>query len=140
MPELCWAGCGEPGSGTVARVSPDASRIVRVPLCRRVVATPSELGAMSTHLETELVLALLNMAGCNAAAKASSITLDRGTQYTSSAVGLRCRETRDWPSDDARREPAGLSWTAAHGRRCRGKTAERSPPPHRIRIRTTTPS
>lgn len=54
--------------------------------------------AMETHLRTELVLAALNMAWRQRRPGGVIHHSDRGTQYTSIAFGLRCRETGITPS------------------------------------------
>ncbi|HWQ37064.1 MAG TPA: IS3 family transposase [Burkholderiales bacterium] len=54
--------------------------------------------AMAEHLRTELVLAALNMAIGQRRAKGIVHHSDHGTQYTSIAFGLRCREANVRPS------------------------------------------
>ena len=54
--------------------------------------------AMAEHLRTELVLAALNMALGQRKAKGVVHHSDHGTQYTSIAFGLRCREAGVRPS------------------------------------------
>ena len=54
--------------------------------------------AMENHLRTELVLAALNMAWTQRRPSEVICHSDRGTQYTSIAFGLRCRETGITPS------------------------------------------
>jgi putative transposase len=54
--------------------------------------------AMATHLRTELVLAALNMALEQRRPAAVVHHSDQGTQYTSIAFGLRCREAGVRPS------------------------------------------
>jgi putative transposase len=48
--------------------------------------------AMATHLRTELVLEALNMALGRRLPTAVIRHSDQGTQYTSIAFGMRCRE------------------------------------------------
>ena len=50
--------------------------------------------AMATHLRTELVLEALNMATWQRRPKQVIHHSDQGTQYTSVAFGLRCKEAR----------------------------------------------
>jgi putative transposase len=54
--------------------------------------------AMAEHLRTELVLAALNMAIGQRRAKDVGHHSDHGTQYTSIAFGLRCKEAGVRPS------------------------------------------
>ncbi|MGH9578948.1 MAG: IS3 family transposase, partial [Terriglobales bacterium] len=54
--------------------------------------------AMAEHLKTELVLAALNMALGQRRAKHVVHHSDHGTQYTSIAFGLRCKEAKVRPS------------------------------------------
>jgi len=54
--------------------------------------------AMAEHLRTELVLAALNMALGQRRAKGVVHHSDHGTQYTSIAFGLRCKEAKVRPS------------------------------------------
>lgn len=54
--------------------------------------------AMAEHLRTELVLAALNMALGQRRAKDVVHHSDHGTQYTSIAFGLRCKEAKVRPS------------------------------------------
>ena len=54
--------------------------------------------AMATHLRTELVLDSLNMAVWQRRPERVIHHSDQGTQYTSIAFGLRCREARVRPS------------------------------------------
>jgi putative transposase len=54
--------------------------------------------AMAEHLRTELVLAALNMALGQRRAKGVVHHSDHGTQYTSIAFGLRCKEAKIRPS------------------------------------------
>ena len=54
--------------------------------------------AMAEHLRTELVLAALNMALGQRQAKGVVHHSDHGTQYTSIAFGLRCKEAKVRPS------------------------------------------
>ncbi|UCG87519.1 MAG: IS3 family transposase, partial [Gemmatimonadota bacterium] len=54
--------------------------------------------AMETHLRTELVLQALNMALWQRKPEAVIHHSDQGTQYTSIAFGLRCREAGVRPS------------------------------------------
>lgn len=54
--------------------------------------------AMAEHLRTELVLATLNMALGQQRAKNVVHHSDHGTQYTSVAFGLRCKEAGVRPS------------------------------------------
>ena len=54
--------------------------------------------AMAEHLRTELVLAALGMALGQRRAKDLVHHSDHGTQYTSIAFGLRCREAKVRPS------------------------------------------
>lgn len=54
--------------------------------------------AMETHLRTELVLAALNMALSQRRPIAVIHHSDQGTQYTSIAFGIRCREAGVRPS------------------------------------------
>jgi putative transposase len=54
--------------------------------------------AMAEHLRTELVLAALNMALGQRPAKHVVHHSDHGTQYTSIAFGLRCKEAKVRPS------------------------------------------
>ncbi len=54
--------------------------------------------AMETHLRTELVLAALNMALAQRRPAAVIHHSDQGTQYTSIAFGLRCRQAGVRPS------------------------------------------
>ena len=54
--------------------------------------------AMATHLRTELVLEALNMALTQRRPAAVIHHSDQGTQYTSIAFGLRCREAGVRPS------------------------------------------
>jgi putative transposase len=54
--------------------------------------------AMAEHLRTELVLAALNMAIAQRRAKDVVHHSDHGTQYTSIAFGLRCKEAGVRPS------------------------------------------
>ena len=54
--------------------------------------------AMATHLRTELVLDALNMALWQRRPQAVIHHSDQGTQYTSIAFGLRCKEARVRPS------------------------------------------
>jgi putative transposase len=54
--------------------------------------------AMATHLRTELVLEALNMALTQRRPTAVIHHSDQGTQYTSIAFGLRCREAGVRPS------------------------------------------
>jgi putative transposase len=54
--------------------------------------------AMATHLRTELVLEALNMATWQRRPKQVIHHSDQGTQYTSIAFGLRCREVGVRPS------------------------------------------
>ena len=54
--------------------------------------------AMAEHLRTELVLAALNMALGQRRAKHVVHHSDHGTQYTSIAFGLRCKEAKVRPS------------------------------------------
>ena len=54
--------------------------------------------AMAEHLRTELVLAVLNMALGQRRAKGLVHHSDHGTQYTSIAFGLRCKEAKIRPS------------------------------------------
>jgi putative transposase len=54
--------------------------------------------AMATHLRTELVLDALNMAIWQRRPKQVILHSDQGTQYTSIAFGLRCREVGVRPS------------------------------------------
>jgi putative transposase len=54
--------------------------------------------AMAEHLRTELVLAALNMALGQRRAKDAVHHSDHGTQYTSIAFGLRCKEAGVRPS------------------------------------------
>jgi putative transposase len=53
---------------------------------------------MATHLRTELVLEALNMALTQRRPAAVIHHSDQGTQYTSIAFGLRCREAGVRPS------------------------------------------
>ena len=54
--------------------------------------------SMATHLRTELVLEALNMALQQRRPQGVIHHSDQGTQYTSIAFGLRCREARVRPS------------------------------------------
>jgi putative transposase len=54
--------------------------------------------AMGTHLRTELVLDALNMAVWQRRPEEVILHSDQGTQYTSIAFGLRCREVNVKPS------------------------------------------
>src|SRR5690606_15863794 len=54
--------------------------------------------AMATHLRTELVLDALNMAVWQRRPAQVILHSDQGTQYTSIAFGLRCREVGVRPS------------------------------------------
>ena len=54
--------------------------------------------AMATHLRTELVLDALNMAAWQRRPEGVIHHSDQGTQYTSIAFGLRCREVGVRPS------------------------------------------
>ena len=54
--------------------------------------------AMATHLRTELVLEALNMALWQRRPTAVIHHSDQGTQYTSIAFGMRCREADVRPS------------------------------------------
>lgn len=54
--------------------------------------------AMATHLRTELVLEALNMATWQRRPRAVIHHSDQGTQYTSVAFGLRCKEVNVRPS------------------------------------------
>jgi putative transposase len=54
--------------------------------------------AMAEHLRTEIVLSALNMALGQRRAKGVVHHSDHGTQYTSIAFGLRCKEARIRPS------------------------------------------
>jgi putative transposase len=54
--------------------------------------------SMATHLRTELVLEALNMATWQRRPKAVVHHSDQGTQYTSIAFGLRCKEVGVRPS------------------------------------------
>jgi putative transposase len=54
--------------------------------------------AMAEHLRTELVLSALNMAIGQRRAKGVVHHSDHGTQYTSIAFGLRCKEAKVQPS------------------------------------------
>jgi putative transposase len=54
--------------------------------------------SMATHLRTELVLAALNMALSQRRPRGVIHHSDQGTQYTSIAFGLRCREAGVRPS------------------------------------------
>jgi putative transposase len=54
--------------------------------------------AMATHLRTELVLEALNMALCQRRPSGVIHHSDQGTQYTSIAFGLRCRQAGVRPS------------------------------------------
>ncbi len=54
--------------------------------------------AMATHLRTELVLEALNLALWQRRPASVIHHSDQGTQYTSIAFGLRCREARVRPS------------------------------------------
>ena len=54
--------------------------------------------AMATHLRTELVLEALNMATWQRRPKQVIHHSDQGTQYTSVAFGLRCKEVDVRPS------------------------------------------
>ena len=54
--------------------------------------------SMAEHLRTELVLAALNMALGQRRAKGVVHHSDHGTQYTSIAFGLRCKEAKVRPS------------------------------------------
>jgi putative transposase len=60
--------------------------------------------AMAEHLRTELVLAALNMALRQRRAKGVVHYSEHGTQYTSIAFGLRCKEAKvacaNWPPDN----------------------------------------
>ena len=53
---------------------------------------------MAEHLRTELVLAALNMTLGQRRAKGAVHHSDHGTQYTSIAFGLRCKEAKIRPS------------------------------------------
>ena len=54
--------------------------------------------SMATHLRTELVLDALNMATCQRRPERVIHHSDQGTQYTSIAFGLRCKEVGVRPS------------------------------------------
>ena len=54
--------------------------------------------AMATHMRTELVLEALDMAGARRRPEGVIHHSDRGTQYTSIAFGIRCREMGVRPS------------------------------------------
>ena len=54
--------------------------------------------AMATHLRTELVLDALDMALWQRRPEAVIHHSDQGTQYTSSAFGLRCKQASVRPS------------------------------------------
>ena len=56
--------------------------------------------AMATHLRTELVLEALNMATWQRQPKQVIHHSDQGTQYTSIAFGLRCKEVACPPGTD----------------------------------------
>ena len=58
--------------------------------------------AMATHLRTELVLDALNMALWQRSPEAVVHHSDQGTQYTSIAFGLRCKEAGVRPSMGSR--------------------------------------
>jgi putative transposase len=67
--------------------------VVRDAFSRRIVGW-----AMETHLRTELVLAALNMALGQRKPAAVIHHSDQGTQYTSIAFGMRCRQAGVRPS------------------------------------------
>ncbi len=70
--------------------------------------------AMATHLRTELVLDALNMALSQRRPSEVIHHSDQGTQYTSIAFGLRCREAGVRPSMGSVGERSGARSFSAH--------------------------